>query len=140
MNKAVVLSCFAFFFAGAARGVTLPMDGSNYEVRRSSAARTPFAEKAAVRLDWPLEKLAKLERRGFGRTEMVSFVAIARKTEKTWEELVKEREAGASLRLMAEKVGLDYNKLFEESSRTKKEIEASLKEEPPPLETGKKGR
>jgi hypothetical protein len=97
---------------------------------------SPFVKELALKLDWPLEKLEKLEKRGFGRTEMISFVAVARKSAKSWDDLVKQREKGATMRSLAEEAGLTYNDVFRESRRVKAEVDAKTA----PLERSRRSR
>lgn len=128
---------FLFIASSSVQGLDPASDGlaSPFSVEESTAPLrewpTPFAKELSRRLDWPLEKLERLEKRGFGRTEMVSFVAIAQKSSKTWDELVKQREKGATLRSMAEEAGLTYNDVFRNSQKIKSEID----EKTIPLET-----
>jgi hypothetical protein len=85
---------------------------------------TPFTKELAQRVDWPLDKLEKIERKGFGRTEMISLVAIARKSRKSWDRLVKDRDKGVPLRSLAEEAGLVYLDVFRNSQKLKTEIDA----------------
>ncbi len=99
---------------------------STTTVESAAPAPDPFAVEAARRFDAPAEKVLKLRRRGFGKTELLSFLAIAKASKKTWDDLVQERDKGASLRRMAEEAGLDYNALFDRSTALKGEIEEKI--------------
>lgn len=89
-------------------------------------ASEPFTAAAAKKLGRNEADLAALRRQGFGKTEILSFSAIARASKKTWEALLKERLQGKHLRNLAEEAGLDYDALFERSSALRDEIEMSL--------------
>jgi hypothetical protein len=91
----------------------------------------PFASEAAKRFGVPVEKTLKLRQKGFGKTELLTFLAVAKASPKSWEQLVEEREKGRALRKMAEEAGLDPDALFDRSSALKKEIEKGI-ETPPP--------
>ncbi|HRY29415.1 MAG TPA: hypothetical protein P5079_05180 [Elusimicrobiota bacterium] len=118
-----------------AGGVTVraepPDPFASFEIPSStkpaSAEMSPFVKELATTLNWPADQLQTLERRGFGRTEMATFVAIAKKTSKPWAELIKAREKGATLRQMTEEAGLVYNDVFRESRRAKQNVENRLK-------------
>ena len=96
-----------------------------------SVSLDPFAAAAAKRLSLEEKSIAELRRKGFGKTEIFSFAAIAKASKKTWDELVKERQQGASLRKMAEEAGLDYNAVFERSSALRDEIDKGLEKNGP---------
>ncbi len=100
---------------------------------------SPYAKELAARENWPLEQVQKMEKRGFGRTEMVSFIAIARRSPKKWDELVKEREKGATLRQMARDAGLDYDELFSRSMKIREEIVRKLETEKTKAESSAEG-
>lgn len=85
-----------------------------------------FAKEAAKRMDWPSEQLEKIQGQGFGRTEIITMVFIAKKSTNTWESLVKQRQKGSTLRAMAERSGLNYKETFLKSMEMKKDIEAYL--------------
>jgi hypothetical protein len=87
---------------------------------------SPYVPALAKRLDWPVELIEKIEAKGFGRTEMVIFITFARKSAKSWDDLVKQRQKGNTLRGMAEAEGFVYNDLFRRSREIKLEVEASL--------------
>lgn len=91
----------------------------------------PFAAAAAKRLSLDEKSVADLRRKGFGKTEILSFAAIAKASKKTWDELLKERQQGTSLRRMAEEAGLDYNAVFERSSAVRDEIDKGLEKTGP---------
>lgn len=95
-----------------------------------AAPADPFAEEAARRTGTDAKNVVDLRRRGFGKTELLSFIAIAAASKKPWDDLVKERLRGKPLRRMAEEAGLDYNPLFENSSALKIEINLSLEKKP----------
>lgn len=143
MTKYALILVLAFLSAGSLRAQDVEKTESMlspFELEESTAPLrewpTPFAKELAERLKWPLEKLEKLEKRGFGRTEMISFVAIARRSSKSWDELIKQREKGSKMRAMAEEAGLVYNDLFRESQKIKAEVDAKVV----PLETSRRGR
>jgi hypothetical protein len=89
-------------------------------------APSEFAKKAAERLGVLATSLGKLEQAGFGRGEMIRFTLIAKKSEKAWDDLVKERRKGAPFRKMAQDAKLDYNELFLQAERLRDEIDDEL--------------
>jgi len=94
-------------------------------------ARTKaFAKEAAGRLSLPAEKMEKIEALGFGRAEMIAFAMIVEKSTKSWEDQVKARQKGVTLRSMAEEAGMNYKDVFFASRAMKEEIEAGLKTTP----------
>jgi hypothetical protein len=106
---------------------------SSGTVSESTAPFTdPFADEAARRLNAKPEEVLDLRRRGFGKTEILSFIAISRASKTSWDELVKERERGTPMRRMAGEAGLDYNAVFDRSTALKKEIDSSLEKTPKP--------
>jgi hypothetical protein len=122
---AILMSCSLVPFALAA----------DPTVQASTAAATTdsftgFAEAAAKRLELEPEQVRALRRKGFGKTEILSFAAIAGESEEGWEPLLERRLKGTPMRVLAEDAGLDYNALFEASTALKAEIEKSLETAP----------
>ena len=113
--------------AGIASG--FDTDYNEYGVDISSPVKdsspTPYVSAAALKLNFPMERLVKMEKMGFGRSEMVAMVLILRGNAETkWDSLLKAREEGRPLGELAVEAGLDRNDLFRRSLVLRDEIMA----------------
>lgn len=126
----------ALLTVAAAPSLRADLDGgvdlfpSSYDIDSSTEPlrKTPttFARRLAQKADWPLEKIEKLERKGYGRTEIISLIEIARRSPKTWDDLVKERDKGKKMRELAEEAALNYNEVFRRAQKLRDEINAEV--------------
>ncbi len=130
---AMVLSAVVTLAASCAGAEEPFMEPASYpfDVQPSTATLyldrpSLFVEQLSRRMEWPVDKLYKLESSGYARTEMILLVMMKKKTGENWDELVKEREKGAALRAMAEKRGMPYYYFFRLAQMTKDEIDAAV--------------
>lgn len=77
----------------------------------------------------------KFEKRGFGRSEIITIALISQKTGKPMKEYGKRRlNEKVTLKKLAEEAGMDYSALYKQAQDTKKNIELKGEQNlPPPL-------
>lgn len=83
----------------------------------------PFVQALSKKFALPEELLAEHLAAGTGRVEIIRLILISKKSGKSLEELVKEREKGARLSKLAESAGLEPKKIRQEAESLFKEIE-----------------
>ena len=86
---------------------------------------SPFLRHFAYDYNLNLKDLVKFEKRGFGRTEIISLALISQKTGKPMKEYGKRRiKNQVPLKDLAKEAGMDYGELYSKARRIKGEIEA----------------
>jgi len=93
--------------------------------------KNPFLTELAERFSVKEKELDKLYNRGYGYSELIKIILIAKKIDKSLEEIVKEREKGKKISKIAEEYKLNYQKIHLESLKIKGEIKSSLETRQP---------
>ncbi|OGR79418.1 MAG: hypothetical protein A3I11_03355 [Elusimicrobia bacterium RIFCSPLOWO2_02_FULL_39_32] len=95
----------------------------------------PFIETLVKKFSSDEKLLSESVSKGFGRRELIRLILMAKKSGKSLEELIKEREKGTGLKKIAESLKLDHSTIRKEALAISKEIEKNLekriKEKPP---------
>jgi hypothetical protein len=96
---------------------------------------SPFLRHYAYDYNLDLKTLVKFEKRGFGRTEIITLALISEKTGKPMKEYGKRRiKDHVPIRTLAQEAGMDYSELHKKARQIKTEIEAKGdKNLPPPV-------
>jgi hypothetical protein len=95
---------------------------------------SPFLRHYANDYHLDLYELVKFEKRGFGRSEIITIALISQKTGKPMKEYGKRRlnEKGLTLKKLAEEAGMDYAVVYEQAQSIKKIVEAKGDQNLPP--------
>jgi len=96
---------------------------------------SPFLRHFAYDYKFDLKELVKFEKRGFGRTEIITIALISQKTGKPMKEYGKRRlKTQVPLIDLAKEAGMDYAELYKKARTIKSEIEAQGENNlPPPI-------
>lgn len=86
----------------------------------------PFLRVLVQRFSSDEKLLNEAVSKGFGRRELVRLILMAKKSGKSLEELMKEREKGTRLKKIAESLKLDHSSIRQEALAISKEIENDL--------------
>src|SRR5262249_31106040 len=123
--KKLSVAAFLLFTAVAARAASYQDED---ETKTSTAPiGTPFYRHLAADQNIDLHELEKFEKKGFGRTEIVTLVLISKSTGKPLKDYGKQRlkeKDKPTLRDLAKEANLDYDTLHANAVSIKQSIEA----------------
>jgi hypothetical protein len=93
-----------------------------------------FLRHYAYDYNLDLYELVKFEKRGFGRSEIITIALISQKTGKPMKEYGKRRlnEKNLTLKKLAEEAGMDYAAVYKQAQDIKKNIELKGEQNLPP--------
>lgn len=96
---------------------------------------SPFLRHYANDYHLDLYELVKFEKRGFGRSEIITLALISQKTGKAMKEYGKRRlNEKVTLKALAEEAGMDYAAVYQDAQNIKKTVELKGDQNlPPPL-------
>ncbi len=96
---------------------------------------SPFLRHYANDYKLDLYELVKFEKRGFGRSEIVTLALISQKTGKPMKEYGKRRlNEKVTLKTLAEEAGMDYAVVYQDAQNIKKAVDLKGDQNlPPPL-------
>jgi hypothetical protein len=96
---------------------------------------SPFYRHLAQDFDIPMREMIKFERKGFGRSEMVEIILIAKTGNKTIKELGNRRiKDHVPMETLAKEAGMNYREMSKAARDIKLDIEArGEKDLPPPV-------
>jgi hypothetical protein len=106
------------------------------EVKKSTTPiGSPFLRHFAYDYNYDLKRLVQYEKRGFGRTEIISLALLSSYTGKKMKVYGKKRlKQKGTIRKYVEEAGLDYDEFYKVVREIKAEIEAKGdKDLPPPV-------
>ena len=69
------------------------------------------------------DELVKLWNHGYGRNELIKILLMSRYSKKDLNEIVKLRDKNTKLAKIAEKYGLDYEKILDEAAKVRSDID-----------------
>lgn len=139
MRRILFFSFLAFFvntgvlFASAKKpGVKTSTSAALIELSTTPVG-SAFVRHLAKESNQDVKVLAKMERLGFGRSEMVTLSLVSQKKGKSLRDLANERlKSPITLKTMAEREGFSYPELYAQARQLKKEIEKKGGENLPP--------
>lgn len=114
-------------------GVDLTPSFSGSESKKKSKKKrlkNPFIFHFCNIFDQDYLKIRKLQKKGYGRLELIKVILISREAQVSLKEIVKDRNKLIPLRKIAEKYKLDYRALRAKSHQYKKQIEKKIIEIP----------
>lgn len=85
----------------------------------------PFCRNLAQNVTWwqmTAEELQKIKNNGLGYSELVKVILIAKKIDKSPDEIVKRRQRGESFQKISERYKIDYTSIKEEAKKIRKEV------------------
>lgn len=114
-------------------GVDLTPSFSGSESKKKSKKKrlkNPFVFHFCKIFDQDYLKIRKLQKKGYGRLELIKVILISRKAQVPLKDIIKDRDKLIPLKKIAKKHKINYRKLRVESAQYKKEIEKKIKEIP----------
>jgi len=99
---------------------------SSKEEKTVEKSRDLFISELAEKFAYEEKDLQRLYRRGYGYTELIKLILISQKSAKPLTEVVKKRDKGKKLRIIAKDYEIDYSTIMEEAKQIREEINNSL--------------
>ncbi|MFH1378697.1 MAG: hypothetical protein ABII23_00330 [bacterium] len=123
--------CTAHLYAQTGVGLDLtPSIGEAVSKDKDTKLKNPFTFHLSRHMELDYVELRKLQKRGYGKIELIKLIVIAQKAGVPLKDIIQKRDAFDTIKKIAQAFNVDYTAVRKESRKIKTTIETRVKEVP----------
>ncbi|MBD3272425.1 MAG: hypothetical protein GF384_07815 [Elusimicrobia bacterium] len=115
---------------GVGVDLTPSFTGSSKDGSKTAAIKDSFAYYLSDSFGLEYAQVRNLQKKGFGRIELIKMLLIANRADIDFDEIVKKRSTLTPLETIAREYDLDYRLIRTDAAEYKHEIENKINEHP----------
>lgn len=115
---------------GVGLDLTPSMTGTRKGKKKKKKLKNPYVYHLTRHLELDYIEIRKLQKKGYGRIELIKVILIAQKADVPLKDIIKKRDKLIRLKTISEEYKVNYTDIRRESKRIRAEIETNIKEIP----------